>query len=136
MKDIVFIDTGSVNSNKNWEKLVTKYPHSRRLRVTNTQLEHVIEKAKANSFTSAFWIVYDDIAIIPTMFDFSYETTEWDEQYVHVWRYLHNFKPSIGGIYHVTRKHSVPLQFKPMKTLAGYVIDKTPSKFDIFYIVF
>lgn len=134
MKDIVFVDTGSIHANKNWKQLSAKYPYAKRIKVDSTRLEDVIERAKANTFTSAFWIVYDDITFMPTMFDFSYSTTEWDDHYVHVWRYLHNFKPSLGGVYHVSRNHAVPLQIKPMKTLAGYINDKTPSAFDIFFI--
>lgn len=135
MKDIVFVRTGARYSERNWNILRARYPYAKQITVTDFSIDAVITQAEKQALTKSFWIIYDVITIMPT-FKFDFTPPQWDERYIHTWRYLHNFKPSIGGIYHVTKGYDIPVQLKPLKALAGYVYDKRPSNFDIFFISF
>lgn len=135
MKDIIFINTGARYSERNWNILRARFPYAKQITANGVSLSDIIAHAEKQALTKSFWVVYDDITIMPT-FKFDFVPPEWDEKYIHTWKYLHNFKPSVGGVYHITKGYSRPAQIKPLKALAGYVYNKMPSMFDIFFISF
>jgi len=71
MYDIVFIG----KPNDQWERLKSRFPLAKQA--------DTFDRAKKKVFTKMFWAVWDDI-IVDKDFDFSYDVSEWDDQYVHV----------------------------------------------------
>lgn len=73
MYDIVVIG----ENNLNWSTVKTRFPLAKRAAS--------LEDAKKKAFTKMFWIVWDDVVVDPN-FSFEYEVTEWDQQYIHIFK--------------------------------------------------
>lgn len=71
--DIIFIGPAC----KQWEKLKSRFPTAKRA--------DDFEKARKKSFTKMFWVVWPDVEVAPN-FDFSYQATEWDSEYTHIFK--------------------------------------------------
>jgi hypothetical protein len=71
--DIIFIG----EADQQWEKLRLRFPTAKRA--------SSLEVARNKAFTKMFWVVWPDIEVAEH-FDFSYEATEWDSKYVHVFK--------------------------------------------------
>jgi hypothetical protein len=82
--DVVFISYQEPNADENYEKLLKKIPHAKRVHgVTGIHQAHV-EAAKLCN-TPMFWIVDGDAEILND-FNFDYQIPKWDHNTVHVWR--------------------------------------------------
>ena len=77
MYDIIFLG----NTGNEWDALKLKYPNAQRLE-KNTAFKDICKR----SFTKLFWIVWDDLVLDTTFNLNEYRTTEWDNQYVHVFK--------------------------------------------------
>lgn len=78
MYDLFFIG----NSDSHWRRLKSRFLQARQVRVTST-LRNALIEAGRQSFTSMFWVVWDDIAICDE-FNFDFKAPDWDQNYVHV----------------------------------------------------
>ena len=77
--DIFYISDGSIDVEK-WEIFHKKFPLARKLENVNSYND-----IKSKSFTKFFWVVWDDLEIVDD-FKFEYRISEWDEQYIHVFK--------------------------------------------------
>ena len=76
MYDIFFLG----DDENQWNDIRKKYPNSQRLE-KNININDLQNK----SFTSSFWIVYDDVILNNFNLN-SYRVTQWDKQYTHVFK--------------------------------------------------
>lgn len=82
--DIVFISYNETNADRNYQKLVSRFPEAKRLHGVKGIHQAHIEAAKLAD-TDMFWVVDGDANIEDT-FDFNYEVSEYEIDAVHVWR--------------------------------------------------
>jgi hypothetical protein len=77
--DIFYISDGLINNEK-WNTFKSRFPLARKL-------ENVTSYAdiRSKAFTKFFWVVWDDLEIVDD-FKFEYRISEWDEQYIHVFK--------------------------------------------------
>lgn len=92
--DIVFISYNEPDADKNYEKLIEKFPRAKRVHGVKGIHNAHIEAAKLSD-TEMFWVVDGD-AIIADDFKFNYEVSRYDVNCVHVW---HSQNPINGLIY-------------------------------------
>ena len=76
MYDIFFLG----NEGKHWDTVKTRYPNAQRLEKNLT-----IDQIQQKSFTTMFWIVYDDLILNDFNLN-SYTASSWDDQYTHVFK--------------------------------------------------
>ena len=76
MYDIFFLG----NESNHWDVVKTKYPNAQRLEKKLT-----IDQIQQKSFTTMFWIVYDDLILNDFNLN-SYTASSWDDQYTHVFK--------------------------------------------------
>jgi hypothetical protein len=82
--DIVFISYNEPNADKNYQRLIKRFPTAKRVdKVKGIHQAHI--KAAEIVDTEMFWVVDGD-AIIDKKFNFNYETTTYERDIVHVWR--------------------------------------------------
>jgi len=74
MYDIVFLGS---DTDTEYKRLKVKFPTLKRA--------DSLERARKLAFTKFFWIVWNDI-VVNDEFDFSYKVSEWDEEYIHVFK--------------------------------------------------
>ena len=77
MYDIFFLG----EADDSWFSLKTKYPNAQRLE-KNTPLATIRKK----SFTKLFWVVWDNLILEPSFNLNEYRATQWDNEYVHVFK--------------------------------------------------
>ena len=77
--DIFYISDGSIDIEK-WNNFKNRFPLARKIENVNSYND-----IKSKSFTKFFWIVWDDLEITDD-FKFEYRISEWDEQYIHVFK--------------------------------------------------
>jgi hypothetical protein len=77
--DLFYVSLGTAN-NENWLKFKSRFPLARKIE-NLSNFKQLAEK----SFTKLFWVVWDDLDIVET-FNFDYTVSEWDLQYVHVFK--------------------------------------------------
>ena len=82
--DIVFISYQEPNADENYQRIVKRFPHIKRIHGVKGIHQAHIEAAKLCN-TDMFWIVDGD-AIIVDDFEFNYQVARWDKETVHVWR--------------------------------------------------
>lgn len=75
MYDIFFISKDSTNAN--FANLKARFPLAK---IVNS-----FEDANLRTFTKFFWVVWPDIIVEPD-FNFDYQVSEWDKDYVHVFK--------------------------------------------------
>ena len=80
MYDIFAVSQTEFNKTR-WKELKEKYP-------TAILCEHVnnFQDISKKSFTAMFWIVWDDIVLTGNLDLTEYKTTEWDDNYIHVFK--------------------------------------------------
>jgi len=82
MYDIVFISYQEINADKNFARLVARFPFTRRVHgVKGIHQAHIV--AAKQCFTDLIWVVDGD-AVILDDFDFNFRPRDLD--YVRVWR--------------------------------------------------
>ena len=82
MYDIVFISYNEPNAEENWNKLISRFPLTKRVHgVKGIHQAHIAAAKKC--FTNMFWVVDGDAQVVDN-FDFSYRTNVQDT--VYVWR--------------------------------------------------
>jgi hypothetical protein len=77
--DLFYVSFNSIDANR-WKKFQSRFPLARKIE-NLSNFKQLAEK----SFTKLFWVVWDDLDIIET-FNFDYTVSEWDFQYVHVFK--------------------------------------------------
>jgi hypothetical protein len=77
MYDIFFLG----NANDKWDALLAIYPTARRLE-KNISLSDIRKRA----FTKMFWVVWDNLILTPDFNLNEYRATQWDNEYVHVFK--------------------------------------------------
>ena len=95
MYDIVFIGYKEKEKEKNWQKLLSKYPMAKRVDGVKGLHQAHITGAKM-CWTKMFWIVDADADILDN-FDFTYDPGPWDEDVVHVWRCINPINDLVYG---------------------------------------
>ena len=78
MYDIFFIG----NNEQSFLKLRARFPTAKQIPIVTDVFES-FTAAKQKSFTRMFWVVWDDLEILPS-FNFDLKVPSWDEQYTHV----------------------------------------------------
>lgn len=82
--DVVFISYKEPNAEENYQRLLKRVPHARRVHgVKGIHQAHI--KAAQQSNTNMFWVVDGDAEIVEG-FTFDYQVPKWDQDCVHVWR--------------------------------------------------
>lgn len=124
MYDIFFLG----NEGKQWESLKTRYPVAQRVEKTI-----LIKDLQKKSFTSMFWVVWDDLEL--TDFDLNaYNATRWDNQYIHIFKNGEYY----DGICLINKKTDISnKEFKNRFFINKKEIDvvaSVPLKYDIFSI--
>ena len=131
MYDIVFISYNEPNADENWQRLLSRFPLTKRVHgVKGIHQAHIVAAKKC--FTNMIWVVDGD-AVILDSFDFSYKTKLLDT--VHVWRSsnpINNLEYGNGGVkllprsmtinMDVTRPDmttSISTKFKPVLTVSN-----------------
>jgi hypothetical protein len=82
--DLFYVSTSKIDQN-NWSIFKSRFPNAQKIEEVNS-----IDEIKKKSFTKMFWIVWDDI-IVKDDFNFEYEATKWDNEYVHVFKNGNHF---------------------------------------------
>ena len=93
--DIVFISYQEPNADKNYERLLKRFPNSKRVHGVKGIHQAHIEGAKLCD-THMFWIVDGD-AVVLDEFNFDYQCAQWDKDTVHVWRSINPINDLIYG---------------------------------------
>lgn len=76
-----------------WKKLRERFPTAQKIDNVKT-----IDDIKRRAFTRFFWVVWDN-TIVDSSFNFDYRVSDWDKDYIHVFKTLkHNQETYIGGI--------------------------------------
>ena len=82
--DIIFVSYNERDADRNYEKLLKRYPSAKRVHgIKGIHQAHISAAQHAN--TEMFWVVDAD-AIIEEDFNFDYEVSRYDLDVVHVWR--------------------------------------------------
>jgi hypothetical protein len=136
MNDIIFIDTGSPCSSKNWNDLRSRFVYSKKISTSSKKLEDIFKEAANLSLTKSFWVVMDTVSISRT-FKFNYKIKEWNKQYVHAWNvFKPNSKLVKKGVYCLDKEFATPLLMLPLQKIAGSEL-KTSSfsiSADVFFL--
>jgi len=82
--DLFYVSTGLVHRD-DWLKFKSRFPNAQK--IDNVQS---LDQIKKKSFTKMFWVVWDDL-VITENFNFEYEATRWDLEYVHVFKNGNHF---------------------------------------------
>lgn len=77
--DIFYVSKHQVRDDL-WQEFKGRFPNAQR--INNLQN---LDQLKKKSFTKFFWVVWDDIKILPS-FSFDYRIPTWDEEWVHVFK--------------------------------------------------
>jgi radical SAM protein with 4Fe4S-binding SPASM domain len=83
MYEIIFLSNNESYSEAHWEKLKSRFPTA--IRINGVKGIHEAHRAAARrAMTSNFWVVDAD-AVIVDDFNFDYEISEYDKDFVHIW---------------------------------------------------
>jgi hypothetical protein len=96
MYDIFYISSGSIDAD-DWKQFRGRFPSAQKIENVKT-----FDDIKRKAFTKFFWIVWNDI-VVSDDFLFDYRVTQWDEDYVHVWKN----KDYYDGICLASKKHKI-----------------------------
>ena len=126
MYDIFFVCNNETNMFK-WEILKIRFPQAQLTSATSFQ------ELSKKSLTKFFWVVWDHCNIAPD-FDFTYEVTEWDESYPHIFK-NGSYK---DGVVLVSKKHRlIQREFDYRWLTVKKEIDEVssiPAQYDIVFI--
>ena len=93
--DMVFISYQEPNADKNYKKVLERFPHCKRIHGVKGIHQAHIEAAKLCD-TEMFWIIDGDATILKE-FNFDYQCAQWDKDTVHVWRSINPINDLIYG---------------------------------------
>lgn len=93
--DMVFISYQEPNADKNYKKVLERFPHCKRVHGVKGIHQAHIEAAKLCD-TEMFWIIDGDATILKE-FNFDYQCAQWDKDTVHVWRSINPINDLIYG---------------------------------------
>jgi hypothetical protein len=82
--DLFYVSTGTIEE-QDWKNFKSRFPSAQKIENATS-----IADVKKKSFTKLFWLVWSDL-VIRQDFDFSYEATKWDLEYVHVFKNGNHF---------------------------------------------
>ena len=124
MYDIFYLGT----SDSSWDAVKKKYPYAQILSVDTT-----INEIQTKSFTKHFWTIFDDFIL--TDFNLNdYRVTEWDENYVHVFKNgNYNDGVCLIGKYHNISQREFSNRFFSNKKDID-IEASIPKSFDIYRI--
>lgn len=128
MYDIIFIG----NNDDSFLKLKERFPTAKRV-VIKKDIQTAFNEAQKKSFTKMFWVVWDDIDIIPE-FKFDYKVPDWDNQYIHL--FLNGSQYDGIGLFPKTisiSKNELSCRFF-INTKEINVLASTPKKYDVYNI--
>lgn len=77
--DIFYVSKTTINESK-WQDFRKRFPSAQKIENVKT-----FSDIKTKAFTKFFWAVWDDI-IVSKDFQFDYEVSEWDKEYIHVFK--------------------------------------------------
>jgi len=77
--DLFYISQGKIDENE-WKKFHSRFPLARKIENVKS-----LNDIKSKSFTKFFWVIWDDLEIIDDSI-LDYRVTEWDENYVHIFK--------------------------------------------------
>jgi len=77
--DLFYASFGNIDNDR-WLSFKAKFPTAQKFENLSSYTD-----IKNSSFTKQFWVVWDDIDLVDD-FDFSYKSTKWDDQYIHVFK--------------------------------------------------
>lgn len=93
--DMVFISYQEPNADKNYKKVLERFPNCKRVHGVKGIHQAHIEAAKLCD-TEMFWIIDGDATILKE-FNFDYQCAQWDKDTVHVWRSINPINDLIYG---------------------------------------
>lgn len=83
MYDLFFVSYNEPNADENWQNLVERFPHARRVHgIKGIASAH--KQCARLSYTRLFWTVDGDTLVDET-WDFDYDPPDWDLGYLHLW---------------------------------------------------
>jgi len=85
MKYDLFYVSDKEISPLDWQQFKLRFPNAQKLENIKT-----IDEVKKKAFTKMFWVVWDDV-IVSNDFNFEYRATQWDIEYIHVFKNSKNF---------------------------------------------
>lgn len=100
MYDIFYIS--KTKDSEYFKDLEKRIPLLKLAKYENTK-DEAFFYAQKKSLSKFFWII-DETFITDTKFDFSYKVSEWDENYIHVFKQENN---SFGGVYLIPKKYKI-----------------------------
>ena len=87
--DIFYISKKTIND-LDWKKFKNRFPFSQKIENVEN-----FENVRLKAFTKFFYVVWDGTEILD--FSFDYRVSEWDENYIHVWKTLRNDEETYQG---------------------------------------
>ena len=95
MIDIIFLSYDEANADANYQRLLDRFPHAKRVHgVEGIKNAHIAASKKA--MTSSFYVVDGD-NVVSDHFDFSFKPEKWDAEYVHIWQALNPVTKDVYG---------------------------------------
>jgi hypothetical protein len=92
--DIVFLSNNEPNADKNYKRLLSRFPNAKQVNGVDGIFNAHLEASKIVS-TPFFWVVDADAVISPN-FNFDYVVPKWDFDVVHIWQ---SKNPVTGSVY-------------------------------------
>jgi len=82
--DLFYVSTGPIDQ-QDWLEFKSRFPSAQKIENAAS-----IDDIKKRSFTKLFWVVWNDLKVKED-FNFEYEATKWDLEYVHVFKNGNHF---------------------------------------------
>lgn len=95
--DIFYISKSRIHDS-DWSKFRQRFPISQKIENVKN-----FEDVRSRAFTKFFYVVWDGTEVLD--FNFDYKVSEWDEQYIHVWKTLRNQEETYQGGIALFPKH-------------------------------
>ena len=100
--DIIVINFNDSKSNENYEKLKSRFSHTKQVYEVRDMHQAHVEAAKISK-TRMFWLIDSEFKINDD-FDFEYKIPEWDQKYVHVFKQNNGY---YGGLYLFPKNYKI-----------------------------
>lgn len=95
MIDIIFLSYDEANADANYQRLLSRFPHAKRVHgVEGIKNAHIAASKKA--MTSVFYVVDGDNEVADN-FMFDYKPPEYDRKYVHIYQSLNPVTQDVYG---------------------------------------
>jgi|LakMenE01Jun11ns_1017448.scaffolds.fasta_scaffold9841145_2 hypothetical protein len=125
----IFLVSKSAVCNNYWQTFKKRYPRSQKIdNVTS------FDQIKSKAFTKFFWVVWEDL-LVDESFDFSYKVSQWDNNYIHVYKNGEFF----DGVYLISKTANISQrEFENRFFVNGKkeidIVASHPKPYDIYYI--